>query len=193
MGHLRQKLQTPTYLSPLPGGARKTAPHPKLRSFGQLWYPTKYIWLKTIHMLLSEKRPSFLVLTICGKLPTKLTFRKLIPGHFIWNVRSIPFYPPKYLQYPPPSFPPVPWAWIGQACRPTSKTAGNCSLACRLPSHPVKSYDSKLTKFIEQLTMPCIPMPCIPINPASCWVILPPMPPSMLKGLPPFSRAGDRW
>ena len=38
-----------------------------------------------------------------------------------------------------------------------------------------------------------MPMPCIPINPASCWVMLPPMPPSMLKGLPPFSRAGDKW
>ena len=37
-----------------------------------------------------------------------------------------------------------------------------------------------------------IPMPCMPINPASCCVMLLPIPPNMLKGLPPFSSAGDK-
>ena len=32
-----------------------------------------------------------------------------------------------------------------------------------------------------------IPMPCMPINPASCCVMLLPIPPNMLNGLPPFS------
>ena len=116
------------------------------------------------------------------------------PGTFFltWQKHSLMFL--KFIQHAPPSFPHAPWAWIDRACPPTSKRAVNCSLACRLPSRPVNRYHSKLCpRFREQLTMPCMPMPCIPINPASCWVMLPPMPPSMLKGLPPFSRAGDRW
>ena len=36
-----------------------------------------------------------------------------------------------------------------------------------------------------------IPIPCMPIRPANCWLMLPPIPLNMLNGLPPFSRAGN--